>query len=92
MASVSFLKPHPSSNVTAPYADDQGAIHDRSRYTRSDAGGHNEHVPVHACTDLGIRSSRNGYGHPAEARGTEHNRKLASSELIPFVARLDRPY
>jgi hypothetical protein len=34
-------------------ADDRGAIRDRSRCTSSDAGDHSEHVPVHACIELG---------------------------------------
>ena len=66
------------------FADDRDAIHDRSRYTSSDAGGRSEHVPAHACIELGIRSSRNGYGLPADAHDTEHNRRLASSDLIPL--------
>jgi hypothetical protein len=66
------------------FADDRGAVHDRSRYTSNDAGGHSEHVPVHACIELGICSSRNGYGLPAEAHGTEYNQHLASSDLTPL--------
>jgi hypothetical protein len=50
----------------------------------SDAGGRSEHVPARACIELGIRSSRNGYGLPADAHDTEHNRHLASSYLIPL--------
>ena len=76
------------------FAADRDAIHDRSRYTSSDAGGRSEHVPVHACIELGIPSSRNGYGLPAEAHDTEHNRHLAKFDLIPYslVAHPGKPY
>jgi len=66
------------------FADDRGAIRDRSRYTSSDADDHSGHVPVHACIELGICSSKNGYALRAEAHGTEHNRNLASSDLVPL--------
>lgn len=71
--------------IVLTFADDRGAIRGRSQCTSSDAGGHSEHVPVHACTGLGICSNRNGYVLRAEAHGTEHNRRLASSDLIPLA-------